>query len=135
MKTKLPVLYEHLKGKAHVRISNTKVRAQQRNLKVFSPLLSVETNLVKRFGSKFSLPKHKQQEDSFTTTRFHTIKEADGTRRSVELPKRVRAWWWITENGKLALNVRYGARAIEISKGKTAVEIANANDLVPTLSC
>jgi hypothetical protein len=31
------------------------------------------------------------------------------------------------------LNIRYGARKIEISKGKSAVEIASAADLVPTL--
>jgi len=33
----------------------------------------------------------------------------------------------------LALNLRYGARAVEFSKGKTAVEIATPAELVPTL--
>jgi hypothetical protein len=56
-----------------------------------------------------------------------------GPLHSVEIPKRVRAWWWTAENGKLALNLRYGARVIEISKGKSAVELASANELVPTL--
>jgi hypothetical protein len=51
----------------------------------------------------------------------------------VEVPKKVRAWWWNAENGKIALNVRYGARVVEISKGKTAVEVATPNDLIPTL--
>ena len=35
--------------------------------------------------------------------------------------------------GIRTLNIRYGARKIEISKGKSAVEIATAADLVPTL--
>ena len=33
----------------------------------------------------------------------------------------------------MALNVRYGARMLELAKGKFAVEIASEKDLVPTL--
>ena len=46
---------------------------------------------------------------------------------------RVRAWWWPTDAGKLALNLRYGARAVEISRGKATVEISTVAELVPTL--
>ncbi len=35
--------------------------------------------------------------------------------------------------GRLCLNVRYGAKMLELAKGKTAVEIATQQDLVPTL--
>ena len=35
----------------------------------------------------------------FTTTRFQTVRDEDGVRRSVEVPKRVRAWWWNSDNG------------------------------------
>jgi hypothetical protein len=49
------------------------------------------------------------------------------------LRQKVRQWWWNIEGGKLALNVRYGARAIEFSKGKSTVEIASSSDLIPTL--
>lgn len=69
----------------------------------------------------------------FTTTRFRTVTDPDGLRRSVELPKRVRAWWWNGDNGKIALNVRYGAKVVEISKGKSTIEIAAQTDLIPTL--
>ena len=61
------------------------------------------------------------------------IRDDDGIRRTVEVPKKIRAWWWNAENGKIALNVRYGARVVEISKGKTAIEVATPNDLIPTL--
>jgi hypothetical protein len=33
----------------------------------------------------------------------------------------------------LALNLRYGARAVEFSKGKATVEIGTVAELVPTL--
>ena len=70
---------------------------------------------------------------SFTTTRFRTIQDEHGICRGFEIPKRVRAWWWTAENGKLAINLRYGARAVELAKGKTAVEVGTVADMIPTL--
>jgi hypothetical protein len=36
-------------------------------------------------------------------------------------------------DGKVCLNIRYGSRLIELAKGKTAIEVASANDLIKTL--
>ena len=47
--------------------------------------------------------------------------------------KQIKQWWFITDNGKLALSVRYGARLLELAKGKFAVELASEKELVPTL--
>ena len=38
-----------------------------------------------------------------------------------------------SDNGKLCLNVRYGAKLIELAKGKTAVEAASLAGLVQTI--
>jgi len=54
-------------------------------------------------------------------------------RRQVEMPKRVRPWWFVTDTGKLALSVRYGVKVLELAKGKVAVEVGSEKDLVPTL--
>lgn len=51
----------------------------------------------------------------------------------MELHKRVRQWWFVADNGKLCLNVRYGAKLIEITKGKSTVEVGTTAELVPTL--
>lgn len=37
------------------------------------------------------------------------------------------------DNGKLALTLRYGAKVIELAKGKTAVELASEKELVGVL--
>ena len=89
--------------------------------------------LCKKLWEQIQLAQAHLEGKEFTTTRFRTVTDQDGLRRSVELPKRVRAWWWTTDTNKLALNIRYGARKLEISKGKSAVEIATAAELVPTL--
>jgi len=53
--------------------------------------------------------------------------------RQVEMPKRVKPWWFVTDAGKLALSVRYGTKVLELAKGKVAVEVSGEKDLVPTL--
>jgi TRAP-type mannitol/chloroaromatic compound transport system substrate-binding protein len=39
----------------------------------------------------------------------------------------------VGDNGKIAIAVRYGTSVLELAKGKYAVEVATANDLVSTL--
>ena len=68
----------------------------------------------------------------FTKVRTLTDKET-GIRKQVETSKRVKAWWFTAENGKLALSVRYGAKVLELAKGKYAIEVATAAELVNTL--
>ena len=51
----------------------------------------------------------------------------------MQVPKRVRAWHWIAENGKTCLSVKYGAEVIPLAKGMTAVEMESEADLLATL--
>jgi hypothetical protein len=63
-----------------------------------------------------------------------TIKDAEtGLRKVVDVPKRLRPWWWISESGKVCVSVRYGSKVLELSKGKSAVEVASPEDLIKTL--
>ena len=63
-----------------------------------------------------------------------TVRDAEtGLRRSVDVPKRLRPWWWVTDTGKVCVSIRYGSKVLELSKGKAAVEVATPDDLVSTL--
>ena len=64
--------------------------------------------------------------------KFVTNKET-GERKQVEQAKRVKPWWFTQSNGKTVLALRYGAKTIEIAKGKNAVELSGMDDLVATL--
>jgi TRAP-type mannitol/chloroaromatic compound transport system substrate-binding protein len=57
-----------------------------------------------------------------------------GETKTVEAPKRVKAWWWNGDNGKVCLSLRYGAKVMELAKGKAAIEISSTGELVPTLT-
>ena len=62
------------------------------------------------------------------------VADADtGQRTMIEIAKRVKQWWFATPDGKIALTVRYGAKVIEIAKGKNAVQVADMAELVETL--
>jgi hypothetical protein len=98
-----------------------------------TPAVQRRNKLNKKIAEQIQLARAHLAGTSYTSTRLRTIRDDDGIRRMVEVPKKVRAWWWNAENGKIALNVRYGARVVEITKGKTAVEVATPNDLIPTL--
>jgi hypothetical protein len=89
--------------------------------------------LARKLWEQIQLARAQAEGTHFTLTKHRTVIDSDGIRRSVEVHRRVRAWWWITDTNKIALHIHYGARKIEISKGKAAVEIASMTELVPTL--
>jgi hypothetical protein len=90
--------------------------------------------MVKALGEQILLAKAQQNGDSFSVTKFRSVVDAEtGVRKLVESNKRVKQWWFATDNGKLAINVRYGARMLELAKGKFAIEVASEKDLVSTL--
>ena len=98
-----------------------------------TPVFHRRNKLGKKLWEQIQLAQAHLAGKQFTTTRFQTVRDEDGVRRSVEVPKRVRAWWWNSDNGKIALNVRYGARVVELAKGKSTIEVVAPTDLIPTL--
>ena len=99
------------------------------------PAIQVRRNkLARRLWEQMELAKAQLAGEQFTVTKFRSVTSADtGLRTQVEVQKRIKQWWFTAENGKLALSVRYGARMLELAKGKFAVEIASDKELVPTL--
>jgi hypothetical protein len=92
------------------------------------------SKLVKALQEQISFAKAQQSGATYTAVKFRSIQDPEtGLRKIVETTKRVKQWWFATDNGKLALNVRYGARMLELAKGKFAVEVASEKELVPTL--
>jgi hypothetical protein len=99
-----------------------------------SPQVQRRLKLVKKIDDQIALAKALSTGGTYTTSRFRTIKDDEGGSRSIEIQKKVRPWWFPTETGKIALSIRYGARVVEISKGKSAIEVASGDDLINALS-
>ena len=99
------------------------------------PAIQVRRNkLTRRLWEQMELAKAQLAGEQFTVTKFRSVMEQDtGLRKQVEVQKRIKQWWFTADNGKLALSVRYGARLLELAKGKFSVEIASDKELLPTL--
>jgi hypothetical protein len=54
-------------------------------------------------------------------------------RKQVEIPKRIREWWFRNDAGKVCVSVKYGTKVIELANGKHSVEVESAQNLVKTL--
>ena len=61
---------------------------------------------------------------SYQPTKSKKIVDAEsGEEQAVAVPKRLKAWWWKNAAGKTLLAVKYGARTLEIAKGKNSIEV------------
>jgi hypothetical protein len=97
------------------------------------PILHRRYKLSNRVWEQLQLAKAKKEGGTFTVKQFRTVKDFEGSRKSVEIQKTIRPWWFTTADGKVCLNIRYGAKLIELAKGKTAIEVSSADDLIKTL--
>jgi len=97
-------------------------------------VLQRRNKLGKRIWEQIELARAEATGGLFVVNRFRSYTDKDtGIRKQVETQKRVKAWWFVGDNGKLALAIRYGSKVLELAKGKYAVEINTSAELVPTL--
>lgn len=90
--------------------------------------------LIKRIWEQIELSKAEQNGTTFAPIKFRSYTDKEtGVRKQVETNKRVKAWWFTADNGKLALSVRFGPKVLELAKGKYAVELADEGEIVNTL--
>jgi hypothetical protein len=99
-----------------------------------SPTISRRNKLTGHLIHQIALAKAAVAGEVFTakTVKFVTDQES-GERKPVEISRRVKPWFFTAPNGKTVLALRYGAKPIEIVKGKNAIEVAGTDELIATL--
>ena len=99
-----------------------------------SPQHARRQKLSTKLAEQIQLAKAQQSGTEFSPVRVRTIKdEATGQSRKVEVPKKIKPWWWTDDTGKLCITVRYGARTLEIVEGKNAIETDSIADVITSL--
>jgi hypothetical protein len=99
-----------------------------------SPVQSRRNKLVGRIEEQIALATAFSEGRIYAPSKTKVVvDEVSGEKHSVEVTKRMKQWWFATDNGKLALTVRYGAKVLELVKGKNAIEVASVDELVKTL--
>jgi hypothetical protein len=69
----------------------------------------------------------------FGVKRARLVTKEGGVRVRELVDVRVKQWWWRNSDSKLLFTVQYGTKALELAKGKTAVEVASLPELVEAL--
>jgi hypothetical protein len=112
---------------AQLKLTNTRKPTQQ------PAIIQQRTKLAKRIWEQMELAKAQQAGDTFASKRLKTVVGTDGVKRTVEVAKRVKPWWFVADTGKLCVNIRYGSKLLELAKNKTTVEVADVAELIATL--
>jgi hypothetical protein len=68
------------------------------------------------------------------TRRKKIVNPATGETTQIDAPRRIKAWWWTGDNGRLLLTIRYGAKVLEWSKHKNAIELSDLSAVVDALT-
>jgi hypothetical protein len=107
---------------------------QAKREKGTSPQHARRQKLSTKLAEQIQLAKAQQSGAEFSPVRVRTVKdEATGQNRKVEVPKKLKPWWWADDKGKLCITVRYGARTLEIVEGKNAIETDSIADVITSL--
>ena len=99
-----------------------------------TPEIQRRRKLIAKIDEQIGLATAALNGTTYQSTKFKNVVNAEtGDKEYRSVPKRIRAWWWKNEAGKLNLVVRYGARVIELAKGKNSIELENEAAILPTL--
>lgn len=98
-----------------------------------SPTINRRNKLCAKLHEQILLATAHNEGGSYAPSRLKTVTNAAGERVQVTQVKRIKPWWFVSENGKVCISVRYGAKVIELSKGKTAIEITGPTALIEAL--
>ena len=107
---------------------------QAKREKGTSPQHARRQKLSTKLAEQIQLAKALQSGTEFSPVRVRTVKdEVTGQSRKVEVPKKLKPWWWTDDKGKMCITVRYGARTLEIVEGKNAIETDSIADVITSL--
>jgi len=100
-----------------------------------SPVMQRRSKLLAKVQEQLELCEAQRNQQTYAPKRIKTITNKEtGERMTVETVKRVKEWFWIAENGKINLAVKYGAKTLSLNKkGANAIELTNGTELIGTL--
>ena len=99
------------------------------------PAIVIRRNkLSSKLWEQIQLAKSQMDGTPFVVMKYKTVKDREtGLRKQVEVPKRIKPWWFQSEQGKVCVSVKYGSWTIELAKGKPSVEVSSGEDLIKAL--
>ena len=100
-----------------------------------SPVLLRRSKLLAKVQEQLDLCEAKRNQQIYAPKRLKiVINKETGERTTIETIKRVKEWFWTTENNKINLVIKYGSKTLLLNKkGANAIEITNVTELIGIL--
>jgi hypothetical protein len=99
-----------------------------------APIVQRRNKLSNQLFEQIELARSMGEGKLYAPLRVRSVKDKyTGERKLVEAIKRVKQWWFVAENGRVCLQVRYGTRVLELAKGKNSIEVGTVAELLPVL--
>jgi hypothetical protein len=100
------------------------------------PVVFRRNKLNEKLKVQIAMAEAMNKGESFTVKRKKLMRdELTGTTSYVDINKRLKTWWFTNnETKRVAVQIFYGNKVIDLAKGKNAVEVANGDELISVLT-
>ena len=100
-----------------------------------APIVQRRNKLVAKLHEQIELCEAQRSGNTYAPKKLKTYtNKQTGERMTVEVAKRVKEWFWISDSGKINLAIKYGAKTLPLNKkGANAIELASGDELIETL--
>lgn len=115
-------------------LNNLKFVAAKRPTHI--PAVQVRRNkLSNKLYEQIKLATALRDGNTYAPTHLRSVRDREtGEIKRMELPKRIRQWWFTSESGKVCVQIKYGSKTLEVGgKGKNSVDVANGEELIKVL--
>ena len=115
-------------------ILNTLKLTAARKSRALPDVVRRRNKLLLKLTEQRELAAALEQGRHYAPKRLRSAVDTDtGTRVVKEVAVRIKPWFWTGEKGETLLAVQYGSRQIELSKGKSAIEVGTEASLLNVL--
>ena len=116
-------------------LANLKLVTSQKQRTV-SPIVQRRQKLIDKIDEQLKSCEAQKAGEVYAPKRMRTYtNKHTGERMTVEAVKRVKNWFWIADDGKINLAVKYGSKTLALNKkGANAIQLTSGDELIAVLS-
>jgi hypothetical protein len=116
-------------------LTNLKLVTSQKQRTV-SPIVQRRQKLIDKIDEQLKSCEAQKSGEVYAPKRMRTFtNKHTGERMTVEAVKRVKNWFWIADDGKINLSIKYGSKTLALNKkGANAIQLTSGDELIAVLS-
>jgi hypothetical protein len=97
------------------------------------PVIQRRNKLSNKLWEQIQLAKSQLDGKPLTIHKRKTVRDTEGNLKSITVPKRIKPWWFVSEEGKVCVSVRYGSKIINLKPGMPSIQVNGSEELIETL--